>query len=537
MPCDPDRALAVERSSVVRRCAARHVKTRAPSSSPGRSGVSGPPMGTLGDAGSVPWTRCGGEYPLGGRMPVQERVDLLHWAADNDVVVLEDDYDSEFRHRRRPLPAMASLPSRADVVLIGSWSKTLTPWLRCGWMVARGPVGERLRAIRAALDTPASGVLQVALAHFPTDGRLARHTARAQRDYGHRRRLVAQALGNRPDGILGALDGGLHVVVHLPPPSTSRPCGTPPQTAAWSSPTWPTTTCAGHRHPVWFSATAPPATWNCARPSPSSRICWTAPAPAGSKASWAPVVRRGHIRCSSALASLPGPDWPGGPHPAGTDCGSAAAPQRPVAVTGRCHAVLARPARPPHRACERRWAIRRSALRRLAGEGHVDELGGAEPSRRRPSRSGRGVVCPRGRGRTNRGAPTRSDSPTERSTAVGRAPEIRPRKGAGDGTSSTLQDRTTATINSTASGPTEESAARCAFSSTSDQPDGWCGAPGGEVQPDTSRPSRRRTATRALGAERNAHSCSSPTNTRTRSATRVTSGDGGPRILEDGVVR
>jgi DNA-binding transcriptional MocR family regulator len=45
------------------------------------------------------------QYPLGGRMPVQERVDLLHWAANNDVVVLEDDYDSEFRHRRRPLPA------------------------------------------------------------------------------------------------------------------------------------------------------------------------------------------------------------------------------------------------------------------------------------------------------------------------------------------------------------------------------------------------------------------------------------------------
>jgi GntR family transcriptional regulator/MocR family aminotransferase len=156
------------------------------------------------------------QYPLGGRMPVQDRVDLLHWAADHDVVVLEDDYDSEFRHRRRPLPAMASLPSRADVVLIGSWSKTLTPWLRCGWLAARGRSGERLRATRAALDTPVSGVQQVALAHFLAGGGLARHTARAQRDYGHRRRLVAQALGNRPDVTLGALDGGLHVVVHLP---------------------------------------------------------------------------------------------------------------------------------------------------------------------------------------------------------------------------------------------------------------------------------------------------------------------------------
>ncbi|RBY91449.1 PLP-dependent aminotransferase family protein [Blastococcus sp. TF02A-30] len=162
------------------------------------------------------------QYPLGGRMPVQERVDVLRWAADEGVVVLEDDYDSEFRHRRRPLPAMASLPSSADVVLIGSWSTTLTPWLRCGWMAARGPVGERLRETRAQLGTPVSGVQQVALAHYLAGGGFSRHTARAQREYGHRRGLVVAALGGRPDVALGALDGGLHVVVHLPVGTAAR---------------------------------------------------------------------------------------------------------------------------------------------------------------------------------------------------------------------------------------------------------------------------------------------------------------------------
>jgi GntR family transcriptional regulator/MocR family aminotransferase len=156
------------------------------------------------------------QYPLGGRMPVQQRVDVLRWAAEEGVVVLEDDYDSEFRHRRRPLPAMASLPSRADVVLMGSWSMTVTPWLRCGWMAPRGEVGERLRAVRAMVGTPVSGVQQVALARFLAGGGLARHTARAGREYAHRRRLVETALGNRPDVVLGALDGGVHVVVHLP---------------------------------------------------------------------------------------------------------------------------------------------------------------------------------------------------------------------------------------------------------------------------------------------------------------------------------
>jgi GntR family transcriptional regulator/MocR family aminotransferase len=112
---------------------------------------------------------------------------------------------------------MASLPSPADVVLIGSWSKTLTPWLRCGWLVARGAFGERLRATRTLLDSPVSGVQQAALAHFITSGGLARHTARAQRHYNHRRAMVVSALGDRPDARLGALDGGLHVVVHLRP--------------------------------------------------------------------------------------------------------------------------------------------------------------------------------------------------------------------------------------------------------------------------------------------------------------------------------
>ncbi|MEO5316176.1 PLP-dependent aminotransferase family protein [Pseudarthrobacter sp. CC12] len=159
------------------------------------------------------------QYPLGGRMTVQERLGLLSWADENGVLVMEDDYDSEFRHKRMPLPAIASLPSNADVVLLGTFSKNLSPWLRCGYVVVRGQTGENLKQARAALDTPVSGILQSALAHYIQGGGLSRHISRARREYAHRRELLIARLGDRPDIELAALDGGLHAVSRFAQPS------------------------------------------------------------------------------------------------------------------------------------------------------------------------------------------------------------------------------------------------------------------------------------------------------------------------------
>lgn len=157
------------------------------------------------------------QYPLGGRMPVKERLALLAWAEANRVIILEDDYDSEFRHRRMPLPALASLPSTADVVLVGTFSKSLSPWLRCGYLVVRGTSGQRLKDARVDLGTPVPGVMQSALASYIAGGGLARHIARARRQYAHRRELLIDRLGGRADIELAALDGGLHAVIRLQP--------------------------------------------------------------------------------------------------------------------------------------------------------------------------------------------------------------------------------------------------------------------------------------------------------------------------------
>jgi GntR family transcriptional regulator / MocR family aminotransferase len=155
------------------------------------------------------------QYPLGGRMPVQERLGLLNWAAKHSVLVLEDDYDSEFRHSRMPLPAVASLPSTADVALLGTFSKSLSPWLRCGYLVVRGESGHALKAMREDLDTPVPGIMQSALAHYIQAGGLARHITRARREYAHRRALLLERLGARADLRLAALDGGLHAVLRF----------------------------------------------------------------------------------------------------------------------------------------------------------------------------------------------------------------------------------------------------------------------------------------------------------------------------------
>ena len=158
------------------------------------------------------------QYPLGGRLPVAARLDLLEWARETGAIVLEDDYDSEYRHLGPPLPALASLDEAGRVVLVGSFSKVLTPWLRLGYLVL--PANPELRAafvrMRADDRCPVPGVVQDAAAALLSSGAVRRHIAGTRRDYAHRRRLVLEALDGIPGAPLSGLDGGLHAVVRLP---------------------------------------------------------------------------------------------------------------------------------------------------------------------------------------------------------------------------------------------------------------------------------------------------------------------------------
>lgn len=158
------------------------------------------------------------QYPLGGRLPVAARLELLEWAAASGAVVIEDDYDSEFRHVGAPLPALASLDRGGRTVLVGSFSKVLTPWLRVGYLVlpADRALRDAVAAVRDDETCPVPGIAQEAMAGLLASGAVRRHIAAARRDYAHRRTLVIDALSGIEGAPLSGLDGGLHAVLRLP---------------------------------------------------------------------------------------------------------------------------------------------------------------------------------------------------------------------------------------------------------------------------------------------------------------------------------
>ena len=158
------------------------------------------------------------QYPLGGRLPVSTRLEILEWAQQHDALVIEDDYDSEFRHGAATLPALATLDRSERVALVGSFSKVLTPWLRLGYIVLprRPELHAALRRVRGDVAAPIAGTAQEAMAALLASGAVRRHIAAVRRDYAHRRELVIRALGDLAGSRLRGLEGGLHGVVELP---------------------------------------------------------------------------------------------------------------------------------------------------------------------------------------------------------------------------------------------------------------------------------------------------------------------------------
>ncbi|MFC9939672.1 MULTISPECIES: MocR-like pyridoxine biosynthesis transcription factor PdxR [Nocardiopsis] len=162
------------------------------------------------DLGLV-YTTPAHQYPLGGRLPVPRRERLLNWAERTGALVVEDDYDAEFRYDVAPLPALYGLDP-ARVVLLGTLSKTLDPDLGIGWIVAEPDLADRLARTRAELSDRTSGPVQVATAFLLERGDLDRHLRRMRREYARRRALLVEHLGPRPVGDTA----GLHVLLPLP---------------------------------------------------------------------------------------------------------------------------------------------------------------------------------------------------------------------------------------------------------------------------------------------------------------------------------
>jgi GntR family transcriptional regulator/MocR family aminotransferase len=155
------------------------------------------------------------QYPLGGRLPVPRRQALVAWARVTGALVVEDDYDSEFRYDVAPLPALYGLDPDA-VAYLGTTAKTLTPALGVGWLVARPDLISRLADTRESLGDRTGEAAQRALLAMIETGDLDRLVRRMRREYARRRDAIVSALGD--PAVPGTLRGdtaGLHVVLEL----------------------------------------------------------------------------------------------------------------------------------------------------------------------------------------------------------------------------------------------------------------------------------------------------------------------------------
>jgi GntR family transcriptional regulator/MocR family aminotransferase len=155
------------------------------------------------------------QFPLGGRMPARRRAELLAWAQAHDGLVLEDDYDGEFRYDVPPLTPLRAMPAAAGrVIYFGTSSKILSRGLRVSWAV----LPSRFRAPMAAyLDQAGDSVSRVStafLASYIASGALTRHHSRAMRTYRARQaRFVAACRERIPGARALGIEAGLHVVL------------------------------------------------------------------------------------------------------------------------------------------------------------------------------------------------------------------------------------------------------------------------------------------------------------------------------------
>jgi GntR family transcriptional regulator / MocR family aminotransferase len=157
------------------------------------------------------------QYPLGSIMSVSRRQALLTWAARVGAVVIEDDYDSEYRYDARPVEALQSLDRAGVVIYVGTLSKTLSPQLRLGYLVVPHHLAAVFSAAKRLMDRHTADLAQSALAYMLEAGWYERHVRRIRRRNGERRAALLEAVKKHFGDcvtIAGA-DAGLNVVLWL----------------------------------------------------------------------------------------------------------------------------------------------------------------------------------------------------------------------------------------------------------------------------------------------------------------------------------
>lgn len=160
------------------------------------------------------------QFPLGVPMSLARRIALLDWVRAHGAVIIEDDYDSEYRFAGRPLESLQNLDRSGSVLYVGTFSKVLFPALRLGFVVVPATLRKAVIMAKLLSDHYSSVLDQATLARFIADGHLAKHIRRMHKVYNARRTLLLECLEQELGAFIEPIPStaGLHVAVRAKGP-------------------------------------------------------------------------------------------------------------------------------------------------------------------------------------------------------------------------------------------------------------------------------------------------------------------------------
>jgi GntR family transcriptional regulator / MocR family aminotransferase len=157
------------------------------------------------------------QFPTGVTMSLSQRIALLQWAEKTNTLIIEDDYDSEYRYESQPIPALQGMDQSQSVIYVGTFSKTMFPSLRIGYLVVPQSLISLVSSAKWLCDRSTPLLEQYALTDWIAEGYFERHIRRMRQLYNLRRQVLIQALENYLGDrvtILGA-NAGIHLMVKI----------------------------------------------------------------------------------------------------------------------------------------------------------------------------------------------------------------------------------------------------------------------------------------------------------------------------------